>query len=187
MTSQGFLSVFRDMFLYLSSHAEIYPSSFTNVRFERSFEFSNVIFNEKLSQNYPTIKVGVWLQQHLGQQENVCACGLETHVWYHKFMTFHFAFPFSVWWCRDEVTMQVLHRKSREKDYKKWNRLGHQMMHRKATWKHGIGEIAKASWGIAPGPHKGRGGAYSTPYKLPVAMQSSSILHEKWRLAKMLG
>ena len=152
--SQGLLSVFRAMFLYLSSHAGIYPSSFTNFRFERSFEFSNVIFNEKQSQNYPTIKVGVWLQQHLGQQENVCACGLETHLWYDMFMTFHFVFPFSVWWWRDEVTMQVLHRKSRKKDYKKWNRLGHQMMHGKAIWKHGVGEIAIASWDIAPRPHK---------------------------------
>ena len=41
-------------------------------------------------------------------------------------------------------------------------------MHRKAIWKCVISEIAKASWGIAPGPHKV--GAYRAPYELPAAM-----------------
>ena len=36
-------------------------------------------------------------------------------------------------------------------------------MHGKAIWKPGIGEIAKASWGIA------WRGVYSTPYKPPAS------------------
>ena len=37
----------------------IYPSSFTNVHFWNVI-FSNVIFQEKRSQNYPTMKVRIW-------------------------------------------------------------------------------------------------------------------------------
>ena len=39
-------------------------------------------------------------------------------------------------------------------------------MHGKTMWKPGIGEIAKAFRGIAPGPHKG---AYSAPYEPPAS------------------
>ena len=47
-------------------------------------------------------------------------------------------------------------------------KLGHQMMHGKAIWKSGIGEIAKASRDIVSWtPHEGY---YSVPYEMPVAM-----------------
>ena len=60
-------------------------------------------------------------------------------------MTCHFALPFIAWLWEDEVTIQVLRRQKEEKirlpnDEKK--RL------------FGIGELAKASRGIALGPHK---------------------------------
>ena len=42
------------------------------------------------------------------------------------------------------------------------------MMHGKAIWKSGIGEMAKMSRDLAPGPHRG-GGAYSTSYNFPVS------------------
>ena len=46
------------------------------------------------------------------------------------------------------------------------------MMPGKVIWKHGIGEIAKASREIAPVPHKGRRGGvgYIASYEPPVAM-----------------
>ena len=50
------------------------------------------------------------------------------------------------------VTMRVLHR---QKETSKWKRLGHRMMHGNTLWKTGISEIAKASRGVAFGPHKG--------------------------------
>ena len=54
--------------------------------------------------------------------------------------------------------------KKRPKNGKK---LRHRMMHGKVIWKRGVGELAKASRGIAPGPHKG---AYSAPFEPPVGM-----------------
>ena len=96
-------------------------------------------------------------------------------------MTCHFALPFIAWLWEDEVTIQVLRRQKEEKirlpnDEKK--RL------------FGIGELAKASTRTI----------YSTPYELPAARglsadalcvivheHKSSILHEKRRLAKVLG
>ena len=42
----------------MGRYTEIYPSSFTNVRFWKKIEFSNVIVCQKRSQNCPTMKVG---------------------------------------------------------------------------------------------------------------------------------
>ena len=39
---------------------EVCPSSSTNVHFCKKIEFSNVIFCEKRSQNYPKMQIGVW-------------------------------------------------------------------------------------------------------------------------------
>ena len=41
-----------------SIHQEIYPSSFTNVRFRKKTEFSNVIFREKRSLIYTKMQLG---------------------------------------------------------------------------------------------------------------------------------
>ena len=38
----------------------IYPSSFSSVHYCKKIEFSNVVFCEKRSQNYPTRKVGAF-------------------------------------------------------------------------------------------------------------------------------
>ena len=46
----------------------IYSSCFTNVRFWKKINSSNAIFCEKHSQNYPTMKVGVWTHyKHFGR------------------------------------------------------------------------------------------------------------------------
>ena len=42
------------------------------------------------------------------------------------------------------------------------------MMHGKAIWKPEIGEMAKTSRDLAPGPHS-EDGAYSAPYNFPVS------------------
>ena len=66
-------------------------------------------------------------------------------------MNYCFVLQFSAWWWGHKITMQDL---SSQKESLKSNWLGHQMMHGKAIWKPGIGEIAKASMDIAPEPHK---------------------------------
>ena len=44
---------------FLICKRAIYPSSFTDVRFWKKIKFPNVMFHEKRSQNYPTMRVGV--------------------------------------------------------------------------------------------------------------------------------
>ena len=70
------------------------------------------------------MKKGYKRVRALGSPKIYCSCAwdLEKKLWY-----VHFVLRFSVWWWRDEVTMQVL---CRQKDNKKWKILPEWCMER---------------------------------------------------------